>query len=83
MGHFLLNHFRHVHEKSEHMDDFENFLYILTYILFVCLFIRSLVALYMGRWNLSKTIFILKRGIFYDEDFFSSLWEGYTDRFAR
>lgn len=25
---------------------------ILTYILFVCLFIRSLVALYMGRWNL-------------------------------
>lgn len=52
MGHFLLNHFRHVHEKSEHMDDFENFLYILTYILFVCLFIRSLVALYMGRWNL-------------------------------
>ena len=41
MGHFLLNHFRHVHEKSEHMDDFENFLYI-----------RSLVALYMGRWNL-------------------------------
>ena len=27
--------------------------------------------------------FILKRGIFYDEDFFSSLWEGYTDRFAR
>ena len=52
MGHFLLNHFRHVHEKSEQMDDFENFLYILTYILFVCLFIRSLVALYMGRWNL-------------------------------
>lgn len=52
MGHFLLNHFRHVHAKSEHMDDFENFLYILTYILFVCLFIRSLVALYMGRWNL-------------------------------
>ena len=52
MGQFLLNHFRHVHEKSEHMDDFENFLYILTYILFVCLFIRSLVALYMGRWNL-------------------------------
>ncbi|MCH3902363.1 MAG: hypothetical protein LKE19_01805 [Limosilactobacillus oris] len=51
MGHFLLNHFRHVHEKSEHMDDFENFLYILTYILFVCLFIRSLVALYMGRWK--------------------------------
>ena len=34
------------------MDDFENFLYILTYILFVCLFIRSLVALYRGRWNL-------------------------------
>lgn len=34
------------------MDDFENFLYILTYILFVCLFICSLVALYMGRWNL-------------------------------
>lgn len=34
------------------MDDFENFLYILTYILFVGLFIRSLVALYMGRWNL-------------------------------
>lgn len=34
------------------MDDFENFLYILTYILFVCLFIRALVALYMGRWNL-------------------------------
>jgi preprotein translocase subunit SecG len=33
------------------MDDFENFLYILTYILFVCLFIRSLVALYMGRWK--------------------------------
>ena len=52
MGHFLLNHFRHVHENSDHMDDFENFLYILTYILFVCLFIRSLVALYMGRWNL-------------------------------
>ena len=54
MGHFLLNHFRHVHEKSEHMDDFENFLYILTYILFVCLFIRSLVALYMGRWKIGR-----------------------------
>lgn len=62
MGHFLLNHFRHVHEKSEHMDDFENFLYILTYILFVCLFIRSLVALYMGRWNLFYYYFIVKRG---------------------
>lgn len=63
MGHFLLNHFRHVHEKSEHMDDFENFLYILTYILFVCLFIRSLVALYMGRWNLFQNYyFIVKRG---------------------
>ncbi len=34
------------------MDDFENFLYILTYILFVCLFIRSLVALYLVSWTL-------------------------------
>jgi hypothetical protein len=34
------------------MDDFENFLFILVAILFALLFIRSLVALYMGRWNL-------------------------------
>lgn len=49
---FLLDHFHEIHERSEHMEDFENFLYVLTYILFVCLFIRSLVALYMGHWNL-------------------------------
>ena len=52
MGHVLLDHFHEIHERSEHMEDFENFLYVLTYILFVCLFIRSLVALYMGHWNL-------------------------------
>ena len=40
------------------MDDFENFLYILTYILFVCLFIRSLVALYMDGGTCSKTIIL-------------------------
>ena len=45
MGHFLLDHFHEIHVRSEHMEDFENFLYVLTYILFVCLFIRSLVAL--------------------------------------
>ena len=52
MGHFLLDHFHEIHERSEHMEDFENFLYVLSYILFVCFFIRSLVALYMGHWNL-------------------------------
>ena len=35
MGHFLLDHFHEIHERSEHMEDFENFLYVLTYILFV------------------------------------------------
>jgi len=46
--HFIAD-FRH---RAKQMDDFENFLFVLTYILFMILFIRSLVALYMGRWNL-------------------------------
>jgi hypothetical protein len=48
----LMDIWSHFHHKSEHMDDFENFLFILVAILFALLFIRSLVALYMGRWNL-------------------------------
>lgn len=38
--------------KAHHMEDFENFLFMLTTGLFALLFVRSLVALYMGRWNL-------------------------------
>ena len=41
-----------IRHKANHMDDFENFLCILTIILFSMLFIRTLIALYMGRWNL-------------------------------
>lgn len=49
----IWSHFHHnLHHKSEHMDDFENFLYVLTCILFVLLLLRSLLALYLGRWTL-------------------------------
>ena len=48
ISHFL----GQIRHKANHMDDFENFLYILTVILFSLLFIRALVALYIGRWNL-------------------------------
>lgn len=42
--------------KAHHMEDFENFLLMLTIGLFALLFVRSLVALYMGRWNLFPDI---------------------------
>lgn len=41
-----------IRHKANHMDDFENFLCIVTLVLFSMLFVRALVALYMGRWNL-------------------------------
>lgn len=41
-----------IRHKANHMDDFENFLCIVTLVLFSMLFVRVLVALYMGRWNL-------------------------------
>lgn len=34
------------------VDDFENFLLILVTILFSLLFVRVIVAMIMGRWNL-------------------------------
>ena len=48
ISHFL----GQIRHKANHMDDFENFLCILTLILFSVLFILALIALYMGRWNL-------------------------------
>ncbi len=48
ISHFL----GQVRHRAQHMDDFENFLYILTLIFCSLLFIRVLIALYMGRWNL-------------------------------
>ncbi|ERT60492.1 MULTISPECIES: hypothetical protein [Megasphaera] len=40
------------HKKTETMDEFEEFLFVLATILFGLLFVRVLVALIMGRWNL-------------------------------
>lgn len=41
-----------VRNKEKNMDEYEHFLCVLTMILFGLLLVRSLVALYMGRWNL-------------------------------
>ena len=41
-----------IRHKVNHMDDLENFLCMVTLVLFAMLFVRTLVALYMGRWNL-------------------------------
>ncbi len=41
-----------VRHKRHHLDNFEEALYVMTIALFAALFIRVLVALYMGRWEL-------------------------------
>ena len=43
-----------VRNKEKNMD--EHFLCVLTIVLFILLLVRSLVALYMGRWNLFTDI---------------------------
>lgn len=50
--HTIINIWTHIHHRVEHIDDFENFLYVITWILFALIFVRLLVALFMGRWNL-------------------------------
>ena len=38
--------------KFDRDDDFEEFLFILAFMMFVLLFVRVLVAIYMGQWGL-------------------------------
>lgn len=45
-----------VRNKEKNMDEYEHFLCVLTIVLFILLLVRSLVALYMGRWNLFTDI---------------------------
>ncbi|WP_301860051.1 hypothetical protein [uncultured Megasphaera sp.] len=48
----IIHMLHHMHHRTHHLDEFEKQLYIITMGLFALLFIRTLVALYMGRWNL-------------------------------
>lgn len=52
MLHTIVHFVSLVQNKEKHMDEYEHVLYMLTIILFGLLLIRSVIALYMGRWNL-------------------------------
>ncbi|MBC3537284.1 hypothetical protein [Megasphaera hominis] len=52
MIHNMTHHLKDFRKKFERDDDFEEFLFILTFSLFCLLFIRVLVAIYMGHWGL-------------------------------
>lgn len=75
MGHFLLEHFHEIHERSEHMEDFEK-LSLCFDLYFVCLFIHTLPC----RLVYGTLESILIEGYFY-ENLFTSFWERGTADF--
>lgn len=52
MLHTIVHFISLLRDKEHRCDEYEHFLYVLTIALFSLLFIRALIALYMGRWNL-------------------------------
>lgn len=52
MLHTLVRFVSLVKRRERRGDDYEYLLYIMTIALFTVLFVRTLIALYMGRWNL-------------------------------
>lgn len=52
----MKEHYLHFMDEIHHFfdrdDDFEWFLFVLTFGLFILLFIRVLIAIYMGHWGL-------------------------------
>ncbi len=52
MLHTLVRFVSIVKHRDRRGDDYEYLLYAITIVLFAVLFIRTLIALYMGRWNL-------------------------------